>query len=149
MFKGEFTYSLDDKGRMVLPSAFRAHLRGTIVVVKGFENNLYVYDEDEWKKQEKVYAGLSDFKGNARKLKLLVFSGICEVLPDKQGRIKVSSSLLKYAGVEKEVVMVGMVNHVEIWAKERWGEFLSSYEAKIGELAEEVQSSIPNKLGME
>jgi MraZ protein len=144
VFIGEYSYSLDDKGRVVLPSGFRADLKGTIYVVKGFEGCLRVYDEREWSIQQQRYAGLSDLNEKARKLKRLIFSGMNEVVPDRQGRIKISQALLSYAGIdqEKEVVIVGVDTHIEIWARQRWEQFINSYDQQIDVLAEDIDSDL-------
>lgn len=141
MFIGEYSYSLDDKGRVVLPSVFRSSLKGNIFVVKGFEGCLRVYDEDEWREQQKRFSQLDDFDSQARKLKRLIFSGMNEVSPDRQGRIKISSALLSFAGIDKEVVIVGVESFIEIWAKERWDSFIDECGDQIDVLAGEVRSS--------
>ena len=140
MFIGEYRYSIDNKGRVVLPPDFRALLKGKIFIIKGFEKCLFVYDEDEWDVQKKRYSGLSDFAEKARKLKRLIFSGMIEGTPDKQGRVKISQPLLQYAGINKEVVVVGVNNKIEIWAKENWNKFLDDNEDQIELLAEELDA---------
>ena len=145
MFIGEYRYSIDNKGRVVLPPDFRALLKGKIFIIKGFEKCLFVYDEDEWAVQQKRYSGLSDFGEKARKLKRLIFSGMIDVSLDKQGRVKISQPLLQYAGINKEVVVVGVNNKIEIWAKEKWDEFLGDNEDQIELLAEELDSKLQDQ----
>ena len=140
MFIGEYSYSIDSKGRVVLPPDLRANLCGRVYVVKGFERCLCVYDESEWERQKQGYARLSDLGEKARKLKRLIFSGMIEVSPDKQGRVKISQPLLQYANIDKEVVVVGVNDRVEIWAKERWQQFLADAEPDIEQLAEELNA---------
>lgn len=140
MFIGEYSYTIDAKGRVVLPPDFRSNLKGRIYVVKGFERCLCVYDEAEWERQQQGYSQLSDLGEKARKLKRLIFSGMIEVSPDKQGRVKISQPLMAYAEIDKDVVIVGVNDRVEIWAKERWQQFLDSSEPDMEQLAEELNS---------
>ncbi len=141
MFIGEYSYTVDAKGRVVIPPVFRDNLKGRIYLVKGFERFLSVYDEHEWDIQQKSYAGLSEFGSNARNLKRLVFSGMSEVSPDKQGRIKIAPPLMDYSCIKKDVVIVGVDNHVEIWAVEEWKRFLDEYESNLGTLAEKLNGN--------
>ncbi len=142
MFIGEFVYSVDNKGRIVLPPAFRSLLRGRIYVMKGFEHSLAVYDEREWEKLQKKYAELSEFEVSHRNLKRKIFSGTTDVVLDKQGRIKVPQVQLAHAEIDKEVVIVGVYTHIEIWAKERWDAFSNSDENEIDILAAKVNEDI-------
>ncbi len=138
MFIGEYSYTVDSKGRVVMPPAFRDNLKGRIYVMKGFEKYLSVYDEHEWNIQQKSYAGLNEFGSSARNLKKLVYSGMSEVSPDKQGRIKIAPPLIEYSCIEKDVVIVGIDNHIEIWATKEWKRFLEEYESNLGNLAENL-----------
>ena len=148
MFIGEFFYTIDNKGRVVLPVGFRSGLKGDLYVSRGFEKCLCVYDEHEWRKQHEQLSRMSEFGQDARNLKRLIFSGMNEVTFDRQGRIKISQPLLTYAGINKDVAIVGVNNHIEIWAKERWVRFLTDNEANLEALAEQVDSKI-NRSGSE
>jgi len=119
MFMGEYYHSLDEKGRVIMPSKFRELLGENFVVTQGLDGCLFVYANDEW---EQFVAGLRELPGNkeARQLQRYFMAGaaLCEV--DKQGRILLPAKLRQQAGLEKEVVFVGVLSKIEIWSKERW-----------------------------
>ena len=120
MFMGEYNHTIDTKGRLIVPSKYREPLGDEFVVTKGLDKCLFVYPSDEWKAIEENFRSLSQFSKEARKVARFFFAGaaICEV--DKQGRILLPAVLRDYAGLEKEVVLAGVVNRIEIWDKERW-----------------------------
>ncbi len=122
MFMGEYNHTIDTKGRLIVPSKFREPLGEEFVVTKGLDKCLFVYPSEEWKTIEENFRSVSQFSKEARKFARFFFAGaaICEV--DKQGRILLPAVLREYAGLEKEVVLAGVVNRVEIWDKERWSE---------------------------
>ena len=118
MFMGEYNHSVDAKGRLIVPSKFREQLGNEFVVTKGLDGCLFVYSQEEWKRIE--LTSLPVTNANARKLTRFFLAGatVCEV--DKQGRILLPANLREYAGIDKEVVSVGVFSRVEIWSKERY-----------------------------
>ena len=119
MFMGEYNHSLDEKGRVIMPSKFRELLGENFVVTQGLDGCLFVYANEEW---ERFVEGLRQLPGNkeARQLQRYFMAGatLCEV--DKQGRILLPAKLRQQAGLEKEVIFVGVLSKIEIWSKERW-----------------------------
>ena len=119
MFMGEYNHTIDEKGRIIVPSRFREQLGETFVVTQGLDGCLFVYSNEEW---ESFVAGLKNLPGNkeARQLQRYFMAGavMCEV--DKQGRILIPAKLRTQAGLEKEVVFVGVLSKIEIWSKGRW-----------------------------
>ena len=122
MFKGEYSHSVDAKGRIIMPAKFREILGDMFVVTKGLDGCLFVYPNDEWENIEKKLRTLPLTNTAARKFSRFLLAGAttCEV--DKQGRVLIPSVLREFAGLNKEVVLVGVLNRIEIWSKERWQE---------------------------
>lgn len=122
MFMGEYNHTIDAKGRLIVPSKFREQLGDEFVVTKGLDGCLFVYDNTEWKKFEEKLQTLPLTNQNARKFSRFFLAGAsaCEV--DRQGRILLPSVLRDFAGLEKEVVLVGVGSRIEIWNKATWAE---------------------------
>ena len=119
MFTGEYNHSIDAKGRVIVPSKFREQLGEEFVVTKGLDGCLFVYPKSEWEGIEEKFRALPS-NGETRRFMRFFFAGaaVCEV--DKQGRILLPANLREYAGIEKDVVSVGVYSRVEIWSKDRY-----------------------------
>jgi len=125
MFRGEFHNLLDDKSRLSIPSKFRdqiaqTHEEGPLVLSMGLDQCLWLYPNDTWKKNEEQLSRLSVLDTEAREF-VRAFLGLsveCEV--DKQGRIVVPQVLRDAAGLGRNVVLVGVLNRIEVWDKEKW-----------------------------
>ena len=121
MFMGEYNHSIDQKGRLIVPSKFREQLGNEFVVTKGLDGCLFVYSNEEWQRIEEKFREIPLTTKDARKFsRFFAGAATCEV--DKQGRILLPSNLREYAAIEKEVVSVGVLSRVEIWSKDRWSE---------------------------
>lgn len=120
MFMGEYNHTIDAKGRLIVPAKFREQLGSEFVVTKGLDGCLFVYSNEEWKHIEDKFREIPLTTKDARKFSRFFFAGaaMCEV--DKQGRILLPANLREYAGIDKEVVSVGVFSRVEIWSKERY-----------------------------
>ena len=120
MFMGEYNHTVDAKGRLIVPSKFREQLGDEFVVTKGLDGCLFVYENTEWKILEEKLKNLPLTNANARKITRFFLAGatLCEV--DKQGRILLPAVLREFAKIEKDAVMVGVGNRIEIWSKESW-----------------------------
>lgn len=120
MFMGEYNHTVDAKGRLIVPAKFRELLGEEFVVTKGLDGCLFVYSKEEWDVIEEKFRGVSQFSKDARKFARFFFAGaaVCEV--DKQGRILLPAVLRDYAEIGKEVVLAGVLNHIEIWNKDKW-----------------------------
>lgn len=139
MFLGEYQHGIDDKGRVIMPARFREQLGGTFIVTRGLDGCLFVYPLDEWVKLANEMQNLPLAKKDARAFSRLLFSGAAEVECDKQGRVSVPSVLRDYAGIEKDVVIVGISERIEIWAAETWSEVNNDLLGKFEELAEKLE----------
>ncbi len=117
MFRGEYNHSVDPKGRLIIPAKFRDALEGEFVITKEVNNCLSIYPMQEWEKFEEKLMNLPQ-----KKLKIRRFftSGANETVLDKQGRVLIPSNLRAYAEIDKDVVLIGVLNHIEIWDTKRW-----------------------------
>ena len=122
MFMGEYNHTIDTNGRLIIPSKFRAQLGEEFVITKGLDGCLSIYPMDEWITFEEKLKALPLTNKNARTFARFFVSSAntCEL--DKQGRILVPSTLREFAGLEKDVVLTGNINRIEIWSKEKWNE---------------------------
>ena len=126
MFIGEYQHALDSKNRMIVPSKLREELGNKFVITKGLDGCLYAYPQDEWKNLEEKMKTLPLTNRDARSFVRFFFAGACEIEMDKQGRGLIPQNLKEYAGIEKEIVSIGVLTRVEIWSKEKWQEYNDS-----------------------
>ena len=122
MFMGEYNHTIDAKGRLIIPSKFREVLGEEFVITKGLDGCLFVYDNQEWNAFEEKLKALPLNKKDNRQFVRFFLAGAAEVEVDKQGRILVPGNLRDFAGLEKDVLLAGMLDHIEIWNEERWKE---------------------------
>ena len=123
-FVGEFPRQLDDRGRFVLPAKIREKLEGTVYITRApAEKCLNLYTETEWETiAEKMRALPTSLAPNAARLQRKIFGKACSCEVDKQGRISLTDELMAYAGLKKDVVLVGMNTKLEIWDAEAWSD---------------------------
>jgi len=119
MFMGEYNHTVDVKGRLIIPSKFREVLGDTFVVTKGLDGCLFVYDNEEWNAFEEKLKQLPLTNKSARQFVRFFLAGAAEVEVDKQGRILLPGVLREFAGLEKDVVLIGVASRIEIWDKEK------------------------------
>lgn len=137
MFMGEYNHTVDPKGRLIVPSKFREQLGEEFVVTKGLDGCLFVYTNAEWKNIEEKFKSISMISKDTRKFARFFFAGAAAVELDKQGRILLPPVLREYAGLQKDVVLAGVLNRVEIWDAARWQE--NTYdENEMDEIAEHM-----------
>ena len=142
MFYGEHDHSIDRKGRLIIPAkfrvAFKEHSVEKLFVTRGLDGCLFLFTEEEWRRQENKFKTISFTRGEARKFNRLYFSGAVEVEPDRQGRILLPKTLKDFAQIKHDVMFVGVSTHVEIWSKERWHEFYENSRSSFEEIAEHL-----------
>jgi MraZ protein len=120
MFLGEYQHSLDAKGRVILPARFREALAAGAVIAKALDGCLAVYPREEFGKVAENVRAVAQQGANQRQAARSFFAGAAEVVPDKQGRVAVPQPLREFAGLERDVVVVGQLQHLEIWDAARW-----------------------------
>lgn len=119
MFMGEYNHTIDTKGRIIIPSKFREALGEEFVVTQGLDGCLFVYPNEEWMNFVTQLKNLPGSK-EARQLQRYFMAGAASCEVDKQGRILIPNKLREQAGLEKDIVFVGVLSKIEIWSKEKW-----------------------------
>ena len=138
MFIGEYNYSVDTKGRLAIPSKFRAALKSGAVVTRGLDNCLFVYTKTEWTVLAKKLASLPISQANSRAFSRLMLAGAMDVKLDGQGRVILPDYLRQYAAVKKKVVIAGLFNRLEIWDETKWKSYKNQTEKDGNEIAEHL-----------
>ena len=138
MVMGEYSHTIDTKGRLIIPSRFREELGETFVVTKGLDGCLFVFSDEEWKAFEIKLKSLPLTNKNARQFARFFVAGATPCELDKQGRILLPATLREFAGLEKDVVLTGMLNRIEIWSKDKWNENNSLDDVAMDEIAEQM-----------
>ena len=136
MLTDRFEHSLDGKNRLIIPAKHREQLGPVFMITQSIDNCLQVYSMEEWKKYSDKLDALPNKKLAA--VRRFIYSNASEVTPDSQGRVVISPALKRFAGIEKNVVIVGCRNIAEIWAAEKWEEINSEDNlASVAELMDE------------
>ena len=120
MFMSEYNHTVDAKGRLIIPSKFREILGEEFVISKGMDGCLFVYANEDWKAFEQKLTSLPLINKEARQFARFFLAGAAQVEVDKQGRILLPANLREFAGLDKDVVLVGVGSSIEIWSKEKW-----------------------------
>ena len=118
VFLGQYAHTVDTKGRTFIPAKYRDELGDAFVVTRGTAKCLTVYPMAEWEAYTAKIAGLP--QAQAAKIRRFVFSNASDISPDSQGRIMLTAGLRAYAGIEKNVVIIGLGSYIEIWAEDAW-----------------------------
>jgi MraZ protein len=138
MFMGEYRHSIDEKGRLIVPSKFRDLLGDTFVVTKGLDNCLFIYPETEWHAFEEKLKNLPVANKGARKFSRFFLAGANSCTLDKQGRVLVPPVLREFACLDKEVVLIGVSSRIEIWSKDKWDTYNNSDDLDMDDIAEQM-----------
>jgi len=133
---GEYLHSVDVKGRIILPVDFREELGTTFVITKGLDRCLFVYHQSEWKILSEKLKQLPLSKPEARAFVRFFFSGARQLECDKQSRFLVPGNLRDYAMLEKDVVLIGVSNRIEIWNKVQWEAYNDEINPMVTTIAE-------------
>jgi MraZ protein len=123
MFRGSSFHTLDEKGRMIIPARFRDVIRAggrDGVMVSRMDNCLFAYAYDQWTKIENKVMAMAEKSDAVRRFRRVFIGGAFDCTSDKQGRILIPPTLRQYAHLEKEIVLVGVLDHFEIWSRESW-----------------------------
>ncbi len=140
MFMGEYQHNIDAKGRVIFPVKFREQLGQTFVATKGLDGCLFVYSASEWQALEEKLKQLPTASKDARAYVRFFFSGATELECDKLGRILLPATLREYAGLSKEIAVIGVGGRVEIWDSERWKKYNEESDEAVAGIAEQLAS---------
>ncbi len=138
MFIGEYQHTLDNKGRIIIPSKFRTELGEEFVMTKGLDNCLFVYPKTEWSILEEKLKQLPLTNRDARAFVRFFFLGASECELDKQGRVLIPPNLREHSKLEKEVVIIGVSTRIEIWSKEEWDSYNNDDSLSYDSIAEKM-----------
>ena len=146
MFMGEFHHNIDDKGRLVIPTKFREDLGQEFILTRGIEKCLYVYSKTEWEKLVGKLNTLPFTKKVTRTFTRFFYSGATACEFDKSGRMSITSPLVSYAGLDKECIIIGVNDHLEIWDSKAFEEFMNDNSDIIEDIAENLFDGDKNAL---
>jgi MraZ protein len=138
LFLGEFEHSIDDKNRLAVPARFRAALEDGLVMTRGVDRCLVIWDTQSWHAQAERVRGLNAWQADARRMQRHFFSGAVPAQPDKLGRVVIPQFLRAYAQLETDVVVVGLADRIEVWSRPEWQRERSDAERDSAELAEHL-----------
>ncbi|SEA45135.1 MraZ protein [Bowdeniella nasicola] len=138
MFLGTYEPKLDDKGRLILPAKYREQLAGGLVITRGQERCLYVFPMREFEAIHEQLRAAPLTSKQARQYLRVFLSGAADEQPDKQGRITIPANLRSYAGLGRDLAVIGMGTRVEIWDNEAWQDYLSAQESEFSDTEDEI-----------
>ena len=137
MFMGEYHHSIDIKGRIIIPSKLRDELGDNFIITRGLDGCLFLYPEEQWNQIINKYKELPDTKDKRQFLRIFLSGAtICEY--DKQGRINIPKPLIEYASLNKDCIIIGSLEKLEIWSKEKWEEFILANEENMSKIADNL-----------
>ncbi|MDO8599387.1 MAG: division/cell wall cluster transcriptional repressor MraZ [bacterium] len=142
MFIGEYRHSIDEKGRLAIPTKYRDQLIRGAVVTRGLDRCLFIYPIAAWEELAGRLAALPLSKANTRSFARFLLAGAMDVELDKQGRIVVPEYLRSFAGVQKSVVVAGLYNRIEVWDEDQWNRYRGAAEQGSTEVAEALASEL-------
>ncbi len=142
MFIGEYRHNLDTKGRIIVPAKFREQLSNNIILTRGLDGCITIYTLDQWKEIYEQLKKLPSTKREARMYIHMLTSKAAEVEIDRQGRILIPAGLIKEAKIEKESVIVGAFDHIEIWAENAWDSYYEEASESFEDIAESLTDFI-------
>ena len=136
MFYGTHEHTIDEKNRLTLPAKFRDGLDGGVVLVRGIDGTVDVYPRRSWEASAERISALDSLTREAREMKRFVFAGATVTDLDKQGRVLVPPDLARHASLGRDVAVVGVDDHIEIWDRPQWAAHVSAIEGSVGDVAE-------------
>jgi MraZ protein len=137
MFMGEYTHSIDAKGRIILPADFRQELGVSFVITKGLDKCLFLYGQQAWEELAAKLRALPLVKPEARAIVRFFFSGARNLECDKQGRFLIPANLRNHAEIvlKEDVILTGVDNRIEVWSKDNWNSYSSEVEPDVTSIA--------------
>jgi MraZ protein len=138
MFLGEHEHTLDEKGRLTLPAKLRDSFPEGLVLTRGMDGCLYAYPKADWAELASRISGLDLLSRDDRMIQRHFFSGAAEVVPDKQGRVVIPGPLAAHAKLDREVVVAGVYDRLEIWDRAAWRAQIADVEGRAEDVAERL-----------
>ena len=138
MFLGTYEPKLDDKGRVILPARFREDMEGGIVLTRGQEHCIYAFPAQEFEQMTVELRRAPLSSKQARDYVRVLLSGAYKEVPDKQGRITLPPDRRKYAGLDRELTVIGAGSRAEIWNSQAWNDYLSVQEDVFSQTENEI-----------
>jgi MraZ protein len=139
MFLGEYDHTLDEKGRLTLPARFRDSFPEGLVLTRGVDRCVNVYARADWQRLvDSRLASLDPLSRDDRMIQRHFFAGAAEATPDRQGRVLMPAALSGHAGLERDVVVAGVYDHLEIWDRAAWRAQLTDVEGRAEDVAERL-----------
>ena len=137
MFIGQYNHTIDNKGRIIIPSKLRNDLGNNFIVTRGLDGCLFIYSNSEWMNIVNKYKDLPDTKEKRNFMRVfLSLATVCEY--DKQGRINIPAPLISYANLKKDCIIVGVFDRLEIWSCESWQDFIDNNSANLSDIADSL-----------
>ncbi|HEU4567234.1 MAG TPA: division/cell wall cluster transcriptional repressor MraZ [Marmoricola sp.] len=138
MFSGTYTPKLDDKGRLFLPAKFREAMTEGLVITRGQERSIDVRTRADFEAFTEKFKNASQTDARLRAYGRMLFALASEQVPDKQGRITITPELRQYASLQKECVVIGIYDRIEIWEPDAWQRYTADQEAAFSDVQEEI-----------
>ena len=141
MLSGEYRHNIDEKKRLIIPSKIRCEMGENIVITRGLDGCLFGYNEKTWNQILEKLNTLPFTKRDARNFTRFMTSGAITLEFDRQGRVNIPNYLNEYASLTKDVVIVGVINRIEIWSKDKWEEFMNNNVESLSDISENLFDS--------
>ena len=145
MFIGEYSHTLDAKGRIIIPSKFRDELHTSFILTRGLDGCLTIYSLEQWQKLLTELEKLPSTKKAARQYIHMLTAKACECTPDKMGRIIIPNYLAEPVHITKECAIIGVNDHIEIWDKDTWTRYFEEASDSFEEVAENLSDLLKNE----
>ena len=140
MFIGEYSYTIDEKGRIGTPPKYRPQLAEGVIVTRGLDNCLFMYPKKEWEIIAEKLGGMPTTDKSARDYARLMLAKAMEVVPDKLGRMVLPQYLRDLAGLKKNIVIAGLYNRIEIWNEDSWKKYEKDIEKNSSDIADKLSA---------
>lgn len=137
---GEFHHTIDEKGRIIIPSKLRDNLKDNFIITRGLDGCLFIYPQDEWNNVINKYKDLPNTI-EKRQFMRIFLSGASTCEYDRQGRINIPKPLIDYAKLEKDCIIIGVDDRLELWSKQIWDNFINSNEEAMSSIADKLFSN--------
>lgn len=139
MFFGSYVHTLDNKGRLVIPSKLRDEAGTRVYILKGFDGALSIYKSSDFDKMVEEINALPFNKRNSRAYLRVQLASTCELDVDKQGRVQLPSQLLEKYGIGKDVIVIGVGDHMEVWDKKTYEDYEKGVDKDFESIAEKIE----------